>query len=254
MILFVSSCSVNRNEVEYQYNYQENVETNIGSSEKSSVETYPDEFKNNKISLHGNITRREDIVDFQSDEERIRNYSDYINENINDIGNLESISECFANGHYLMTLFSTDNIFNPQIGSTTYINVGDNNGDGIDEIYYETGYDFNSFYQLYLNVFTENMIEELYEINNFFYSYNEELWIIPTLLTGDISVVRKEYNITEKTPEMVKIECKKYHVREGEDPIFNPENMQVYLVDYDYFTFLRTDNGWRISECPTSMW
>ena len=259
ILLLLSSCSNDGSlSNKTSINKEENVVTiqsdgDINNEYENAIEVT----ELSEVSVYGEIFSIDELVDFECNQTLIDEYSKRFVNEIAYFDNFESIKSLYANGCYLMTLFSTDNILGStyNISECSYFDKYYGNSNEDFNRYFETRYKYSSFYQLYLNVFTEDMVIDLFNHYPFFYNYNDSLWTMETTLSGDISIVHKEYEIVESSSDIIRIQRKKYHVGEGEKIEFIPENINKYTVDYDYFTFLKTDNGWRISECPiTSRW
>lgn len=253
VILLMSSCSISSNESNDSVLENDKTHIDVNTNMYSSNYNNDDDKQENEPVLNGELTSFDNLNEFVCDEGMIAKYSQYFT---NDFPNndRDEIISLYGKGSYLISLFGTDNLLSPQIDNNSYVDLGDKNGDGINELYYSTKINYYSFYKHFLDAFTEEMIKQLYNNYPFFYSYNDELWVIPTIMTGDLSVVHKEYEFIENSESICRFKCKKYHVKEGETPIFNRNDISEYVVDYDYFTFIKTDNGWRISECPCNIW
>lgn len=120
------------------------------------------------------------------------------------------------------------------------------------DLFFETGFTYDSFYNNYLDVFTKETVEKIFEFYPWFLSYNGELWIAGVSGGGDFTMLpHHDYEIVSKTDKEIIIRRTTYHydwVSTEEEYEFDPEKTDLYEKQYLDCKFVLTDDGWRIEE------
>lgn len=118
--------------------------------------------------------------------------------------------------------------------------------------FFETGFTYDSFYNNYLDVFTKETAERIFELYPWFLSYNGELWIIG--VSGGSFYTQlpyEEYEVVKQTDAEITVRRTLYFydwVSAGEEQKFDHEKKELYTKQYSDCKFVLTDNGWRIGE------
>ena len=117
--------------------------------------------------------------------------------------------------------------------------------------YYFTGISYDSFYNALLDVFTREKADDLIsDAAGRIYSYNGALWIAAVSGGGDMSVVKTEYQVTEKTDDRITLKRTTWHVDIGDEPIYDPARDSEYEKKYADYSFIKTEQGWRADSMP----
>lgn len=118
--------------------------------------------------------------------------------------------------------------------------------------FFETGFTYYSFYNNYLDVFTKETAERIFESYPWFLSYNGELWIIG--VSGGSFYTQlpyEEYEVVKQTDAEITVRRTLYFydwVSAGEEYKFDPEKKELYTKQYSDCKFVLTEKGWRIGE------
>ena len=121
---------------------------------------------------------------------------------------------------------------------------------GKSEFFVESGRDFDSFAEAYLAVFTKSALDRIFSWYPCFASYNGELWFVSAAMTGDITVVHREYELITNTESEILFREIEYCIEVGEPFVYDQdkkEEYNTYTLDYK---FVMTENGWRVDEFP----
>ncbi len=112
-------------------------------------------------------------------------------------------------------------------------------------MYRETDLSFEGFYNQLLEVMTPEFANSLIDGGRF-YRYGDRLFVICASRGGDLSVVHREYEITERTDTEIVI-TEVCYCRKDDDPdlTYYPEKKDKYDKDYINNKFVLTENGWR---------
>lgn len=114
-----------------------------------------------------------------------------------------------------------------------------------------TGISYDSFYSALLDVFTPEKADSLIsDAAGRIYSYDGALWLAAVSGGGDMSVVKTEYQVTEKTDDKILLKRTTWHVDIGDDPVYDPARDSEYEKKYADYSFVRTDQGWRADNMP----
>lgn len=117
--------------------------------------------------------------------------------------------------------------------------------------YYFTGISYDSFYKALLDVFTHEKADELIaDAASRIYSYDGALWIGAVSGGGDTSVVKTEYQVTDKTDDRIVLKRTTWHVNIGEEPIYDSAKDDEYEKEYADYSFVKTEQGWRADSMP----
>ena len=117
--------------------------------------------------------------------------------------------------------------------------------------YYFTGISYDSFYKALLDVFTQEKADELIsDAASRIYSYDGALWIGAVSGGGDTSVVKTEYQVTDKTDDRIVLKRTTWHVNIGEEPIYDSAKDDEYEKEYADYSFVKTEQGWRADSMP----
>lgn len=117
--------------------------------------------------------------------------------------------------------------------------------------YYFTGISYDSFYNALLDVFTQEKADELIsDAANRIYSYDGALWIGAVSGGSDTSVVKTEYQVTDKTDDRIVLKRTTWHVDIGEEPIYDSAKDDEYVKEYADYSFVKTEQGWRADNMP----
>lgn len=168
--------------------------------------------------------------------------------------NEPEIKDCFLRAYAAAYLINSDNI--PILYPHAEISVNMENG-----LVYpcsETGYTFDSFYGAYLSAFTEESAQRLIGRNRTFAPYHGELYSMgSTYEFGAYAAVYYEYELLSQTENEVSFRRVCYS-EEG-DPWgydkspYDPEKKGEYVVTYDDFKFVKTEDGWRAEEFMSAL-
>lgn len=120
------------------------------------------------------------------------------------------------------------------------------------DLWYGTGIDYESFCDAYLEVFTASAAKRLFSAYSLFGSYQGELWLVGTSLSGNVYLVREEYELISKTENEIVFQrtdfSEDFHVPLYNEPVYDPEKRDKYVKEVFYYKFLKTDQGWRVDE------
>ncbi len=118
--------------------------------------------------------------------------------------------------------------------------------------YYFTGISYDSFYNALLDVFTQEKADALIsDAASSIYSYDGALWLGAVSGGGDMSVVKTEYQVTDKTCDRIVLKRTTWHIDTGEDPVYDPAKDNEYEKEYADYSFVYTERGWRADSMPS---
>lgn len=133
---------------------------------------------------------------------------------------------------------------------SAYIDVSETGG-GLYRYYY-TGISYDSFYSALLDVFTPQKADELIsDAASRIYSYDGALWIGAVSGGGDASVVKTEYQVTDKSDERIVLKRTTWHVDIGDEPVYDQAKDNEYEKEYADYSFVKTEQGWRADSMPS---
>ncbi len=121
---------------------------------------------------------------------------------------------------------------------------------GKSAFFVESGRDFESFAEAYLEVFTKSALDRVFFRYTCFASYNDELWFASAAMTGNITIAHREYELITNTESEILFREIEYCVKQGEAVEYDPDKKDeydIYTLDYK---FVMTENGWRADEYP----
>lgn len=115
-----------------------------------------------------------------------------------------------------------------------------------------SGFSYESFYSSWLDVFTEEWALILINRHSYtFRKYGDELYYQVTAGGGDISLVHTEYELVKQTEDEIEFLSVGYHVKIGEQPVYDPKLKDTYERKYLRYKFVKTADGWRIAYSDT---
>ncbi len=115
-----------------------------------------------------------------------------------------------------------------------------------------SGFSYESFYSSWLDVFTEEWALILINRHSYtFRKYGDELYYQVTAGGGDISLVHTEYELVKQTEDEIEFLSVEYHVKIGEQPVYDPKLKDTYERKYIRYRFVKTGDGWRIAYSDT---
>ena len=135
--------------------------------------------------------------------------------------------------------------------STESASIDVSEADGESYRYYFTGISYDSFYNALLDVFTREKADDLIsDAAGRIYSYDGALWIGAVSGGGDTSVVKTEYQVTDKTDDRIVLKRTTWHVGIGDDLSYDPARDSEYEKEYADYSFVKTEQDWRADSMP----
>ncbi len=180
-----------------------------------------------------------------------------------DLEHSEEARELMVNAHGLIGFMSTDDLPIP-VGQTisgndepcVYVREYDYGNWGYNS-YWRTGYNYDSFYNAYLEVFTKETLDILFERCPFFYNYNGELWYHPVTSGGHLGIVHYDYELISETGSEIAFNCVFYgysidnsELWDFNDPgaAYDPAKKDEFVKNVIEYRFVLTENGWRVEK------
>lgn len=124
------------------------------------------------------------------------------------------------------------------------------------DFWYDTGIDYESFCDAYLEVFTVSAAERLFSAYSLFGSYQGGLWIVGTSLGGNVYLVREEYELISKTETEIVFQrtdfSEDFRLPLNREPVYDPKKRDEYVKEVFNYKYLKTDRGWRVDEFSVS--
>lgn len=112
--------------------------------------------------------------------------------------------------------------------------------------YEESGYTYESFKNAYLNVFTAETTEEIFQ-NHGFLNYNGALFYIDCAKGGNAWEVHREYELVSKSDSVIEFQrvtfCHDIDFKPSQE--YDPALRDEYDAETVDFKLVMTDNGWR---------
>lgn len=149
--------------------------------------------------IEGKTVPAENRVKFEYTPADIENiYSESLYEFLSEL-DMPEITDLTKRAYALMLLLGTENF-----GDFTNIQPTDAILSFSEyDLWYGTGIDYESFCDAYLEVYTVNAAERLFSAYSLFGSYQGELWLVGTSLSGNMYLVREEYDLISKTEDEI---------------------------------------------------
>lgn len=216
----------------------------------SNTATQENSGSTNNVNVVGTPLAQEQLENFDFDYELKRDFADYDNiiDFLDSLDNSE-FKELYCKALSLVQLVDTlrfpvsDNV---NKDNKAYIEVKKGENDYL-HTYYETGYTYDSFYNTYCSVFTEETAQKIIGRNPAFYEYNGELWYAQGSGSGNPWEVLREYEIVSQTDTVFEFRRISYqNDDEHADEKYDPEKKDEYIKEYVDFKFVLTENGWRV--------
>ena len=178
------------------------------------------------------------------------NYERYkVGEFLDSLG-VDGLKELYFKGYFLNSITVTDDLptANGGVGNARItVPVADRTYK-----YFPTGYTYESFRKAWLEVFTEEWANTLLNQHAEVYcKYGDELYCQPTAAGGDLTLVHIDYLLQTQTDDEIVFLSKCYHVKLGEDPVYDEMQNDKYTVSYNKYRIVRTNDGWRIAFSDT---
>ena len=207
----------------------------------------------NNVNVVGTPLAQKQLENFDYDYELKKDFADFDNivDFLDGLNNSE-FKELYFKALSLVQLADTfrfpvsDNV---DTDNKAYIEVKKDENDYL-HTYYETGYTYDSFYNTYCSVFTEETAQKIIDRFPVFYEYNGELWYVQGSSSGDPREVLREYEIVSQTDTVFEFRRISYqnddeHADEEE---YDPERRDEYIKEYIDFKFVLTESGWRVEK------
>ena len=170
---------------------------------------------------------------------------------------VEGLKELYCKGDFLSYMTVTDN-FSDIDGCNdrtdkAIVSIPVHILNGISQSdYVSSGFDYDSFYSSWVDVFTEEWALTLLNQHPYtFRRYGGELYYQGTAAGGDISLVHTEYELVKQTEDEIEFLSVGYHVKNGEPPVYDPALKDTYERKYIRYRFVKTGDGWRIAYSDT---
>jgi len=114
------------------------------------------------------------------------------------------------------------------------------------KFYGETGYTYDSLYNAYLSVFTEETTEEIFKYHDFL-NYNGGFFCHLNTMGGNAWEVHREYELISKSDTVIEFRRTVFsHDRDFKPSTeYDPALRDEYLKELVDFKFVKTENGWR---------
>ena len=170
---------------------------------------------------------------------------------------VEGLKELYCKGKFLSYMTVTDN-FSDIDGCNdrtdkAIVSIPVHILNGISQRdYVSSGFDYDSFYSSWVDVFTEEWALTLLNQHPYtFRRYGDELYYQGIAAGGDISLVHTEYELVKQTEDEIEFLSVGYHVKPGEPPVYDPALKDTYERKYIRYRFVKTGDGWRIAYSDT---
>lgn len=203
----------------------------------------------NGITITGEPLSSDQLTDFELDYEWAKNYVDiwYVGDFLDGLGD-PAFKDLYCRALALARLISTDNIkvsSSVDLSAPAYLDIF-NERIEIPDRYMESGYTYDSFYEAFCSVFTQETADIIFSRYPFFYSYNGEMWFIGTSAGGNVGEVFQEYELMSQTDAELEFKRISYSVPIGE-PLtdYDPAKKDEYQKTEVEFRFVKTSDGWR---------
>ncbi len=232
----------------------------INNSDKDKVQYEIGEIENQSADFNKNITvygtqhSVDELAEFNIDCEWANKAvaNSYVEDFLDNLDNKE-FKKLYCRALALIHIMSTDNFILADSTSAwgnngTYLEIF-NEDTQKKEVYMESGYDYDSFYEVFCGVFTEETVETIFSRYPFFLSYNGELWYKLVSAGGNPGEIFQEYELIDQSDDEIKFKRISYSAAKSEHyDGFDPEKKAEYIKKEIDFRFVKTDNGWRAAE------
>ncbi len=209
----------------------------------------------NKFTLYGQPMPKEELKDFDYEQEYLKMASNYDEAGKFfdglDIPEKETLKELFYRGTALSAGLSGPDWFTERIRSGAPCAR-------INNVYNETGIKYDSFYNSLLDVFEEDVVKTaLKKIETMIspISYNNEIWLFLTGgISPDVLVKHMEYRLVKSTDTELIFETILYKTEKVtlNTEVYDPQHPEKYQTETVENIFVKTENGWRIRALYTT--